>query len=273
MTQDYQFQIVCKDLTQFSKVYLIPLSDFHEGARDADRSVSDGYIKWIADHDNAFTFLNGDMLNCATKDSTPDLFEDLVTPDEAYRRLVKRLTPIKDKIFMITRGGHEEAIFRKVGADYMARLAYDLGDIPYRPDGGMFALWLSNNGRNTVFTGYATHGWGGARTIGAKVKKTEDLLSVADVDLYILSHDHTQHVHRINTFIPPLANFSLNKANYMTVRRKMLVGTGGFVKNSGYVRRKGYSPQDLGTPRIRLEIKLEQVRGSTRYYKDLHASL
>lgn len=267
--RDYEFEIVSVDLSKFSKVYIVPIADLHEGARDADHTVSDGYIDWIAERDNAFTILNGDLMNCAWKESTPDLFEDLITPDKAYENLRARLMPIKDKILMITRGGHEESIFRKVGADYMARLAYDLGGIPYKPDGGMVAIRMSRNGHYQVFTGYATHGWGGARTIGAKVKKSEDLTQVADVDFYILSHDHTQNIHRLNVLAPSMTNLRWNRANYMVVKRKILINTGGFIKYGGYIRRKGYAPQDLGTPRLRLEIKGEH----SGYYKDLHASI
>lgn len=103
--RDYQFQIVMKDLSQFSQIYITPLADLHEGAADADHEISDGYIQWIAERDNAFTILNGDLLNCAGKDTPAELFEDLTTPDEAYKRLLQRLLPIKDKILMITRGG------------------------------------------------------------------------------------------------------------------------------------------------------------------------
>lgn len=272
MERDFQFQIVMRDLSQFSKVYVVPLADLHEGARDADHEVSDGYIRWIAERDNAFTILNGDLMNCAWKDSTPELFEDLTTPDNAYANLRARLEPIKDKILMITRGGHEESIFRKVGADYMARLAYDLGNIPYRPDGGMVGLRMSFNNAVRVFFLYATHGWGGARTIGAKVKKVEDLALAADVDCYVLSHDHTQNIHRLNVLRPPRV-FKRGKPAYIEIDRRLLINTGGFVQYSGYIRRKGYSPQDLGTPRIRLEIKSHTVGSGTRYYKDLHASI
>lgn len=285
--RDYTQQVILKDLSQFSKIYLVPLADFHEGARDADHEVSDGYIKWIAEHEDAFTILNGDMLNCAWKESTPDLFEDLITPDKAYEHLRERLMPIKDKIIMITRGGHEESIFQKVGADYMARLAYDLGDIPYMPDGGMFGIELrmnkckSRNGRY-VFWGYATHGWGGARTIGAKIKKVEDLANIANVDIIILSHDHTAAIHRMNVLSPP-AKINFGNKCYIHIQRKILINTGGFVSYRGYIQRKGYVPQDLGTPRIRLEIK-QQYEGrkffpsgkkysTSFYYKDLHASL
>jgi len=190
MQKDYQYQIVMKDLSQFSKIYFVPLSDWHIGDRDTDIEKIVGYRDWIKNHDNAFTIFNGDMMNCAWKDSTPELYEDLCTPDQAYEQLVELALPIKDKILMMTSGGHEGSIFRKVGHDYSAQLANDLGKIPYKPDGGMLGIKLSLHNNSRVFFVYATHGWGGARTIGAKVKKVQDLAQVADVDIYVLSHDH-----------------------------------------------------------------------------------
>lgn len=271
MNRNYGMQVVMKDLSQFSQVYLVPFADFHEGARDADHEVSTGYINWVKERDNAFTILNGDMMNCAFKESTPELYEDLITPDTAYAQLRERLMPIKDKILMITRGGHEEHIFRKVGVDFMARLAYDLGDIPYRPDGGMLGLRMAKNDNAKFFYIYATHGWGGARTIGAKVKKVDDLMMVADADVYVLSHDHTQNIHRANIFEPPRSKPTTKRPCYMTIGRRLLINTGGFIRYSGYIQRKGYVPTDLGTPRVRLEIK---KNGKTdTYEKDLHASV
>lgn len=267
--KDYNIRIVTKDLSQFSKVYVVPLSDFHIGCQDTHLDKIAGYIDWIRQRDNAFTILNGDLMNCAWKESTPDLFEDLTTPDDAYAQLRAMLMPIKDKILMIVRGGHEESIFRKVGCDYMARLAYDLGDIPYKPNGGMVGLRLTKYNTTSIFWLYAVHGWGGARTIGAKVKKVEELAWAIDADVYILSHDHTQNVHRINMLRPPLAKVSMKRPIYLREGRKLLINTGGFVTYAGYVQRKGYMPQDLGTPRIRLEIK----KGKDAYQKDLHASL
>ncbi len=270
--RDYTQQVILKDLSQFPWIYLVPLADLHEGCRDADHEVSDGYIKWIAEHDNAFTILNGDLMNCAWKDSTPDLFEDLVTPDDAYANLVKRLAPIKDKIIMITRGGHEESIFRKVGHDYMAQLAHGLGDVPYMIDGGLFGIKLALSNNGVMCYGYATHGWGGARTIGAKIKKVEDLANIANVNIIVLSHDHTQAVHRLNVLDPPRSKIQFQKPMYYNIQRKILINTGGFVRYAGYIQRKGYAPQDLGTPRIRIEVK--QYPSDTRNrYIDLHASI
>jgi len=285
MSDDYRQRVVLKDLSQFSQIYIVPLADFHEGCHDADHEVSDGYVRWIFEHDNAFTILNGDMMNCATKDSTPELYEDLVTPDQAYKKLLERLTPIKNKILMMTRGGHEETIFRKSGTDFMARLSHALRpdkivetdssqDIPYKPEGGMMGIKLSRNNHGVMVWLYATHGWGGARTVGAKVNKVEQLANLANVDIIVLSHDHTQAIHRLNVLDPPQAGIKFSQPMYWNIQRKILINTGGFVQYSGYIQRKGYMPQDLGTPRIRVEIK--EVRDGHKYpeyRKDLHASI
>lgn len=268
--KSFLHQMVMKDLSQFSLVYLIPLSDFHEGARDADHEESDGYINWIKTHDNAFTILNGDMMNCAWKESTPELWEDLVTPDTAYAMLRARLMPIKNKILMITRGGHEGTIFRKVGADYSARLAYDLGDIPYRPDGGLCGIRLGKSGHTAMVWIYATHGWGGARTIGAKVNKAEELAKVVRAHIYVISHDHTPNIHPGDWWEPPTSGIRFDRPAYEHRVRRLYVNTGGFVDYGGYIRNKGYTAQPLRTPRVRIELKNSREED---YHIDIHASI
>ena len=266
--KNFNQQIVMKDLPQFSKIYLVPLADFHLGCKDVGVDVIRGYIGWIKDNKNAYTILNGDLMNCAGKDTAPELYDDLTTPDDAYFSLRAMLMPIKDKILMITRGNHEDMIWRRVGVDFMARLAYDLGETPYKPDGGMVGIRLSKNNHSSVFFIYATHGWGGARTIGAKVKKTEDLAVAIEADCYVLSHDHTQNMHRNNRLVPPKSRLGMKNV-YLQVQRQLLVNTGGFITYSGYVQKKGLSPQDLGTPRIRLELK----KDTRHYFKDIHGSM
>jgi len=270
----YQQQIIIKDLAQFNQVYLVPLADWHIGDRNAAIDVIEGYIDWVAERDNAFVILNGDLINAATKESSAELYDDLTTPDQSYQKVLELCQPIKDKILMITRGNHEEAIYRKVGADYMARLGYDL-DVPYKPDGGMVGLRLSISDKNShigMCWIYATHGWGGARTIGAKVKKAQDLMQVAEAHVYVLSHDHTQNINRGNILEPPRTHIRLDRPLYMTTKRKLFVNTGGFIRYAGYIQRKGYTPQDLGTPRVRIELKRDGG-GNGVYHVDLHASI
>ena len=40
--KEYTQRVILHDLSKFGKLYLVPLADFHEGARDADHEVSDG---------------------------------------------------------------------------------------------------------------------------------------------------------------------------------------------------------------------------------------
>ena len=268
--KDYYRQVILKDLSQHSLVYLVPLSDFHIGVKNPPLGKIQGYIDWIKNRPNAFTILNGDMINGATKDTSAELYDDLITPDQAYDQVLELLLPIRHRVLMVTRGNHEETIYRKVGADYTARLARDLGDVPYKPDGGMVGVRLGLNNHTAMCWMYAVHGWGGARTIGAKVKKAQDLSLVANVHIYILSHDHTENLNRGNIMEPPRAMINFNKPCYWTIGRRLYVNTGGFIPYTGYVQRKGYTPQDLGTPRIRIEFKESKREG---YHLDLHASI
>ena len=269
MSEDYNQQVILKDLSQYSVVYLIGLSDFHIGVKNPPLQKIGGYIDWVKNHPNAFVILNGDMINGATKDTSAELFDDLITPDEAYAQVVEILKPIRNRILMITRGNHEETIYRKVGADYSARLAHELGDIPYKPDGGMVGIRLGLNNHTAMCWQYATHGWGGARTLGAKVKKAQDLSLIANVHIYWLSHDHTQNLTRGNIMEPPRSRIQFTKPMYCTTGRRMYVSTGGFISYGGYIQRKGYTPQDLGTPRIRIELK----KSHGDYKLDIHGSI
>lgn len=266
--RDFNQQAVMKDLTQFSKIYLVPFADFHIGCHQIAWDKISGYINWLKNTENAFTFLNGDMLNCAGKDTTPELWEDLITPDDAYKQLLTILLPIKKKILMITRGGHEGHMFRKAGVDFMSRLACDLGDIPYKSAGGALGIWLGRNGHTALFRTYGTHGWGGARTTGAKVNKAQDLQKIINADCYVLSHDHTQAVSRGSLLEFPSSRLR-NKRVYLKETTRLFVNTGGFIKYGGYIQEKGYTPQPMRTPRIRFELK----KTHEGYVKDLHASI
>jgi len=263
-------QIVMADLVKFGKIYLVPLGDFHIGNKFARIDIIQGYIDWIKNHYNAYTVLMGDMMECATKYSVPDLYEALVTPDDCYDWAKKLLAPIKHKILMAVRGNHEEMIWRHSGTDYTAHLARELGDIPYKPDGGMLLMRLGDTtNHHAIASFYGTHGWGGARTVGAKVKKPEEIALAVDADIIAVAHDHTQAIHRLNVVAPPRSRVSVERPNYLITRRRLLINTGGFVDYGGYVQRKGYVPQDLGTPRILIEFKA----GATTRYMDYHASM
>lgn len=264
-------KIIKADLSKHDFIYLVPLSDMHIGAPQTDIDAIKGYIDWIARHRNAYTLLNGDLFNAATKQSTPELYEyeEMITPDKELLMLEGLLKPIKNKILAACSGGHElKNLFKAVGADYTWHLMRNLGkEEVYTRDGGYLLIKTKplTPRDNTQFHIAFTHGWGGARTRGAKINKIERWTHALDADVYIMSHDHTQNLTRDNNLF--VRRWEDGKPS---VHRKMLISTGGFLGYAGYPLRMGYQPADLGTPRIRIGKKLDE-NGVVR--QDIHASI
>ena len=177
--------------------------------------------------------------------------------------------PIRNKILAACSGGHElKNLFKTVGADYTWHLMRNLGiEERYTRDGGLLLIKIApiKTGDTTFCTVFFTHGWGGARTRGAKIVKLERLAQAIDADIYVLSHEHTQNLTRDNYLFVPTW-----QGNKVKVKRKLLVSTGGFLGYQGYPLRSGYQPSDLGTPRIRLEKKIGSD-GTIKF--DIHASI
>tara|TARA_Y100000310_G_C20666795_1_gene807963 strand:- start:255 stop:1067 length:813 start_codon:yes stop_codon:yes gene_type:complete len=269
--QQQDVRIIKVDLSQHDFIYLLPLSDLHIGAPQTDLKAIRGYVQWIAQKKNAYTILNGDLFNAATKHSTSELYEydEMITPDKELVMLEELLNPIRKKILAACSGGHElKNLFKAVGSDYTWHLMRNLGrEEVYTRDGGVLLLKIKalNSRDNIFFSAVYTHGWGGARTRGAKIRKLEYLAEAWDADMYILSHDHTQNLSRSNYLTIPRWD-TVNPV----VRRKMLISTGGFLGYAGYPMRAGYQPADMGTPRIRIGKKIDE-HGIIR--KDIHSSI
>ena len=268
-----QVKIIKADLPH-KFIYLVPLSDFHYDEPPSDHETIQGYIDWIASHDNAYTILNGDLVTAPTPESLANMYEmgepggDIKFPslDACTNELEELLSPIKNRILAACSGGHElKHVFKTCGYDWTYNLMKRLGrEEVYARDGGILLIKIAplTPSDNTVFSAVFTHGWGSARTRGAKIRKLEMLAQAFEVDMVILSHDHTQNLTRDNRLVPLWDG--------LDVHRVLLVATGGFRGYSGYPFRSGYQPADLGTPRIRLDKKVDPD-GNIR--KDIHGSL
>ena len=270
-------KIIKADLSQHKFIYLIPLSDFHWDEPQSDHESIKGYVDWIYRHRNAYTILNGDLVTAPTKESLASVFEmgepggkiEFPSLDQCATELKNLLKPIANRILGACSGGHEfKHLFRITGSDWTYNLMKELKqERVYARDGGLLLIKLAplNKKDKSFFSVVFTHGWGSARTRGAKLRKLEYLTQGIDADIYVLSHDHTQNLTRDNYLTVPTW-----EGEHVVERRKLLVATGAFRGYAGYPFRSGYQPSDLGTPRIRLDKKLNND-GSVR--KDIHASL
>lgn len=249
-------KVLPKHLTQLR---LVVLSDLHYGNPYCSEKHFLRTVDWIANTEDCVALLNGDLCESAIRTSVGDIYHQVGSPDDQKKQVVKWLLPIKDKILGMTTGNHEHRIWRDSGTDISDYIAEKL-EVPYRPEGMLYKLSFGDNNNRTadkpyVFWIYITHGYGGARTRGAKAVKVERLSYWQLADIFAMSHDHEVNVApSVRLEADPRGTEIENGFMTGVVREKriMLIKTNAHVKFGGYAEIGGFSPSDLSTPIINL---------------------
>lgn len=240
------------------------LSDWHIGDVNCKMDEIRAEIEEIKNKPNAFAICNGDLMNNATKSSISDFYAETMTPQDQVDMLVELLSPIKDKILMITRGNHEARTNRESGVDLSAVIAGMLGCLPkYSQDGGVLFVRFghenrgrkdrSGKPRRQQYTIYVTHGAGGGRKEGAKAIRLADMASIVDTDVYVHSHTHLPMVMKQAYF-----RINLQKAVIEPVE-KLFVNSAGKLDYGGYGQSKEFKPNSTSNPVIVLNGTKREV--------------
>jgi len=253
--------------SRFKELLLPPTSDVHYDNPLHSAPHLRRHIKFIKDTPNAFTFLNGDLIEAVTKQSKGDIHRQTKTSQEQAEDILDILFPIKHKILGITMGNHEKRVYDEVGDDWCRYLAKGLG-VPYRAAGMLLKISFGsgNDGhpeKPYVYWIYFTHGYGGARTKSAKAVKVERTATWIHADAYVMSHDHVVNAAPDIYLLPDNrthrevckskeTGFIIGK---MAAHRKVLVKSNAFLKWGGYSEMGGFPPVDLETPLIKLSGK------------------
>jgi len=251
----------CIELSpKFEQVIIIPLSDIHFGNPMFSHHHLDNAIDLIASKPNHFTLLNGDLAECVVKGSKGDISEQTNKVQAQFEYIRDKFMPIKDRILGVDQGNHEERISEAAQIDLCDMWAKAWG-CPYGREEIMIRVRFGGgNSRHPdqpyVFFIHATHGYGGARTKGAKNVKVERQSHQVHADIYLQSHDHDASV-QAGVYLMPHARTYTDKSTGRTVGSmlavdKKLVKTGAFLKRGGYSARKGYDPVSLGLTYIKL---------------------
>ena len=149
--------------TNFNDVYIIPLGDIHMGDKgfgEISRRKLQGYIDWVKATPNAFVFLLGDLVNCATLAGPSSPFQQNMDLSEQVEAIVNMLKPIKDKILGAIDGNHENRLVKFSGYSPTISICERLGGITYFGPSGVVIFRLGcRNGKNPrhSFTGYFHH--------------------------------------------------------------------------------------------------------------------
>ena len=245
--------------SNLNEVQLIILSDLHYGNPYCSDKHFLRTVDFIKKSRNCYCLLNGDFCESSIRTSKGEIYKQVGSPDDQKKQAVKWLLPIKGKILGMTTGNHERRIYDVAGVDISDYIAERL-EIPYRPEGMLFKLSFGsgNEGhadRPYVFWIYITHGYGGAKTRGAKAVKVERLAYWMLADVFAMSHDHEVNVAPAVRFTADARGYEAEHGFVSGVvrdHRIMLVKTNAYIKFGGYAEFGGFSPSDLSTPVIHL---------------------
>lgn len=226
------------------------LADTHIGDEHADMKLIRERIDHIARTPNAYAIINGDFMNNATATSVSDSYGEVLTPDEQIDLTVDLLYPIKDKIWCINPGNHENRTYKKEGVDLTKRIARELGLIDrFSKVSSLIFVRFGQNvkQRRMVYTIYANHGTGGGKKSGGKANRLSDMASIVDADIYIHSHTHLPMVLREAFYRVNMGNSSIALVD------KLFVNTGAALDYGGYSESFEFAPASKETPVIYLQ--------------------
>lgn len=181
--------------------------DLHIGSKKCDMKQIKDRIKFVAEHDNVYAIILGDVVNNSTKQSVGDVFEEVLTPMQQIKTAIELFAPIKDKILCGVSGNHERRSYKYDGIDLLQFMFAELG-ISERYDSCACLLFVktgknghkgarykaSHNSKNLgqmTYTIYCTHGDGSnGKTIGGKANNLSKRADIIDADVIVTGHTH-----------------------------------------------------------------------------------
>jgi len=229
--------------------YVLPISDCHIGDEAFE---GEGYqllknnIDWVANEPNARVFLNGDILNVATRFSATSPFEQRMNLSQQIEFATKLFKPIADKIVGCINGNHENRLEDFVGYSPLTPICHEL-KIPYYRHSAVM-VYIVGGGNGIAYSMYMHHTTSGGNTPGGKMNRVDKLRQlVSNCDAYIGSHNHQLGVIPVTTRTVDVIHKKI------IIQRQMLIDSGSYLTwNDSYAEAKMLPPAKLGSPRIRL---------------------
>jgi hypothetical protein len=232
-------------------IYLIGIGDLHIGDKQftkKSRIILQRVIDFIKEHDNAYFFFNGDVLNTATRDSKTTPFGDAV-PEEELITINFLFWDIRDRCLGAVDGNHEMRVKNYANFSPTLLLCNNLGIQYYRTTA---VLDLKVGGVN--YMAVFQHTTGGGKLIGSKINRGMELKrsTIPNADLFYFSHNHLQAV------VP--VQFPYYEDGELKFKNQMLIDCGSFLEwNDGYAEIMQLESTVMGCPIVKLSSKIRQI--------------
>lgn len=197
------------------RIKIIPLSDIHYGHNKCNVEQLKELINYIKDNDDIYTFLNGDVIENASKLSVASgVYEQTEMPKSQINSIIELLAPIAHKIMWSIAGNHEERTYKHMGVD-IGQFIADKLEIPYFDEPVYVDIfWGKHN-----FRIFDQHGASGALTIDGKINRAMKPLEWNDfTNFIIMGHVHDRINKEVKKIIRNYDTFRLDfKKQYVVI--------------------------------------------------------
>ena len=269
-------------------LFLIPIGDIHFHSRECDEDRLFALINWavLQKKNGAMVrFIGlGDYLEMPSPSERAALIgakggyglheTTLDKLDEMYEGLttdfIKVMRPVKDDVIGLLSGHHyvnfagirddlrglntDELICQKLGCLYLGTIAQIKFKFPQANES--VDIW-------------AHHGFGSARTKGAKLSKRLRVLEGFKANIVLMGHDNAK-------FTDESQQIVLRDDGTVRYEKVYLIGTGSFQKayaigraRGGYAEEMAFNPNGLGVTMVRFEL----LKHGGGYKIDYHVSV
>lgn len=242
-------------LIDSSTIEILPLYDWHYGSEECNEKLIHKIIKYISETPNCYTFLGGDLIECAVYGKLNNVHTQSIQVTEQVTQLCELLEPIKHKILFSICGNHEYRIEKSTGLDIAALIAFNL-DVPYFKWETHFMLKLNSQkkqgDKRNVYI-YAHHGAGGGGSSGGKINAVEKFHFRAPFANAIFCG----HVHFTSETRKLIRYLSQNGVVKNMVQYYISCGTAH--ESDGYAAMKGYAPIPTGLMLAKFDIMIDDT--------------
>lgn len=278
------------NLKEGQTLWICPFNDIHYNTEECDRERFHRYIQWgsnkIKNGDIIYGIGLGDYNDYqspserAVDASAKGGYGKHETTLKEYDKLLEKVTLEFASVmepwhvpggYMFFQEGHHwgcySAFYKK--AYRSSSNTEQLADLLGAPFVGQLGYYSIDLGHGLNFRVVGAHGYGGARTPGARVIKRIRMNEVVEADLYLMAHDNTKMAISDNVL-------SYGIDGTYVARKRTYCGTGSFQRaypdnatNGGYVEALMLPPSDLGA--VITSVRVEKRNGKFRL--DWHTSV
>jgi len=237
-----------KDIVK-DELLLIGLGDVHLGSTDCNVEKFKRTVDWIKSKPNSRVIIMGDLIDAGLKDSIGGgTFDNDSTPEQQMTTIIDLLKPIKEKIWCILSGNHEDRVRQRTSIDVTNLIASAL-DAKYCGSSCFIKVMFGK--QNYII--FAAHGNTGSLTPSGKLGAVMKFGAYIDADLYMMGHVH-ELMHHTTDYL----HVSLKDKMILTDKRHYVL-TGHFLNYGGYAEQKGYAPGKTGVAKIILRKDKKKI--------------